>query len=104
MNVFDIVIAVNILTNTPMPRVTAKPLIIGIPERYKIKQVISVDTLESRILVQARLNPASIPAWTELPSRTSSFMRSNIKMFASTAIPILSTKPAMPASVKTIGD
>jgi hypothetical protein len=32
MKVFEIVIAVNILTTTPIAKVTAKPFIIGIPD------------------------------------------------------------------------
>ena len=104
INVLDIVIAVNILTNTPMASVTAKPLITGMPEIYRIRQVMRVEIFESLMLVQALLKPASIPTATELPARISSFIRSNIRILASTAIPILSIKPAIPASVNTIGD
>ena len=39
------VIAVNILTRTPIDNVTAKPFMIGCPKLYKIIQVISVDTV-----------------------------------------------------------
>ena len=95
--------AVNILTRTPIDNVTAKPFMIGCPKLYKIIQVISVDILESRILLQALLNPDSRPASSVAPSLTSSFHRSNIKILASTAIPILNINPAIPASVKTIG-
>ena len=56
-------------------------------------------TLESRIALQARSYPASIAARALLPARSSSRMRSRIRMFASTAMPTVSTMPAMPGSV-----
>jgi hypothetical protein len=38
-----------------------------------------------------------------LPIRISSFIRSKMRMFASTAMPIESTKPAIPARVSVTG-
>ena len=58
--------------------------------------MIRLDTLESRIEFQARLKPASIAAGSDLPTRSSSFIRSKMSTLASTAMPIESTKPAMP--------
>ena len=102
-NVLDTEIAVSIEITTPTANVTAKPLIIGAPKLYKIQQVMSVEVFESRIELQAREKPISNDDFTDFPDRNSSFIRSNIKMFASTAIPTESTNPAIPASVRTIG-
>ena len=65
--------------------------------------MIRVDTFESRIEFQARAKPASMAAGRDLPARSSSFIRSKIRMLASTAMPTESTKPAMPASVSVTG-
>ena len=56
---------------------------------------------ESIILVHALSKPEFIAVNKFLPALNSSFVRSNIKMLASTAIPILNTKPAIPARVIT---
>ena len=47
----------------------------------------------------ACLKPSSIAGRTVLPWSSSSRMRSKISTFASTAMPIESTKPASPGSV-----
>jgi len=62
------VIAVNILTPTPMSSVTAKPL--TDPEAYimRMRHVIAVHMLESKIEVNARLKPASIAALSVFPN------------------------------------
>ena len=65
--------------------------------------MIRLDTFESRIEFQARSKPASTAAGRDLPRRSSSFIRSKIRMLASTAMPIESTKPAMPARVRVTG-
>ena len=65
--------------------------------------MISVETLLSRMEDQARSKPCSIACGRARPWRSSSFMRSNTRMFASTAMPTESTKPAMPASVIVTG-
>ena len=59
----------------------------------------SVDTFESRIEFQARLKPASTAGPSARPPRSSSFVRSKMRMFASTAMPTERMKAAMPASV-----
>ena len=96
-------IAVNIETSTPMISTSAKPRIVDEPNQYRIVAVIRLDTFESRIEFQARLKPASIAAGSVLPRRSSSFVRSKIRMLASTAMPTESTKPAMPARVRVTG-
>ena len=65
--------------------------------------MIRLDTFESRIEFQARPKPASTAAGSVLPTRISSFIRSKIRMLASTAMPIERTKPAMPARVSVTG-
>ena len=51
-------------------------------------------------VVNARRNPASMAARTVLPRRNSSRMRSKMRMFVSTAMPMVSTMPAMPGRVR----
>ena len=97
------VTAVNIDTSTPTIRTRPKPRIVEVPNRNRIMAVIRLDTFESRIEFQARLKPASIAAGRLLPTRSSSFIRSKIRMLASTAMPTESTKPATPASVSVTG-
>ena len=64
INVLVTVIAVNMLTRTPIANVTAKPLTILapklLPNSQRMTQVIQVDMLESKIEVQARWKPDSI--------------------------------------------
>ncbi len=96
-------IALNIEVSTPMIRTSAKPRITDDPNAYRIVAVMRLDTFESRIEFQARLKPASTAAGSDLPTRSSSFIRSKIRMLASTAMPTESTKPAMPASVSVTG-
>ena len=49
----------------------------------------------------AFLKPMLIASVLPTPAFISSRIRSNIKMFASTAVPIVNTIPAIPAKVKT---
>jgi len=51
--------------------------------------------------VKARRKPIFTAERSDLPAQSSSLRRSKISTFASTAIPIESTKPAMPGSVRT---
>ncbi len=60
----------------------------------------SVEKLESRMADQARLKPLSTALSNVLPFFNSSLMRSKIKMFASTAMPIERITPAKPARVR----
>ena len=97
-----IVIAVNILATTPIPSVTANPLIVPIPDKYSTTQVMIVVTLESRIAEKAFLKPESTDAFIVFPRFISSFILSNMITFASTAIPIERTIPAIPERLKFI--
>ena len=55
---------------------------------------------ESKIVVKARLKPASIERRSVLPKRNSSLKCSKISTFASTAMPMDRMMPATPGSVK----
>ena len=96
-------IALNIETITPIARVNAKPLTMLVPQKYRITQVIIVVMFESKILVKALSNPELIAVKSVLPALNSSFVLSKIKILASTAIPILRIKPAIPARVSVTG-
>src|SRR3990167_2674485 len=88
---------------TPIASVIANPLTIEVPKAYSIVAVISEETFEAQIDDQARLNPKSRALTFDLPQRSSSFILSNIKILASTAIPIDKINPAIPAKVKVTG-
>ena len=74
-----------------------------LPKTKRIRQVISVELLESRMDGHARLHARSIACRNVRPDLNSSFKRSKISTFASTAIPILRMNPAIPGSVNTTG-
>ena len=97
-------IAEIILIETPIANVAANPCTIVAPNcsenQYRIPQVIRVETLPSLIAGQALLKPVLIDVSKVLPILSSSFIRSKIKILASTAMPIVNTMPAMPGSVK----
>src|SRR3989344_3235376 len=99
----EAVMAVNMLTKMPRPRVRANPRTSDVPNQYKITEVIRLETLESRMEVQARRKPSAIAVSSDLPERSSSFILSKIKIFASTAIPIERINPAMPADERVTG-
>ena len=63
-----------------------------------------VDVFESRMDGHARRNPSSTADVRGSPRFCSSLMRSKIRIFASTAMPIVSTKPAMPDKLIVIAD
>ena len=92
-------IAVNRLITMPSDRVTAKPLIGPVPNRKRAKAVIRVVTCASMIVTSARSKPDSTAARTVLPSRSYSRMRSKIRTFVSTPIPMVRAMPAIPGSV-----
>ena len=101
-------IAVNILTATPIKRVKAKPITgalatILLPNQYRIPQTIKVVILLSLIAVQARLNQTSIAAPSVRSVLSSSFIRSKMRILASTAMPIDKTKPPIPARLRVTG-
>ena len=66
----------------------AKPRTAVVPCQYSQLATRIEETFESRMLDQARLNPASMAGPSVLPARISSFIRSKMRMLASTAMPI----------------
>ena len=91
--------AVNIEHRIPALKVIANPLIGPVPIKYKIRAVNSVVTLASRIVIKARSYPDSIALKGGVPFMSSSFILSKIITFASTAIPTVNIKPAIPGRV-----
>ena len=77
------VMALNMLTATPMARVTAKPRTPPLPKPKSTAQMMRVEMLESRIEVHARLKPDSMAPRMARPARSSSRVRSKIRMLAS---------------------
>ena len=75
-----------------MMSTSAKPLTVEVPKYHRMNAVMSVDTFESKIEFQARSKPASMAAGRVLPARSSSLVRSKMRMLASTAMPTESTK------------
>ena len=102
------VMAVNRLTRTPIASVRAKPLMMlapkFMPNQKRMAQVMSVEALESRMDVQARAKPASMAAPRVLPARSSSFMRSKMRILASTAIPMLKNEAGYARERQSYGD
>ena len=92
--------AVNIEQIIPTLNVVANPFIGPEPIKERIKAVISVVTLASRIVIKAILYPLLIEAIVLLPNFTSSLILSKIIILASTVIPIVSSSPAIPGNVK----
>ena len=74
-NVLVTVIAENMDTRIPMPKVIAKPLIIEVPNQAKIIQVIIEEMFESLIDGQALVKPFSMAVFRLLPSRNFSLVR-----------------------------
>lgn len=54
----ETVIAENIETKTPKPKVSANPFISGVPKENKIIEVMILEVFESRTDVHALLKPA----------------------------------------------
>ena len=102
-NVREIIIAVSMEIKTPKPKVRAKPFIEDVPNQKRIIAVMMEEMFESRIESHARENPSCIESLRDFPLFSSSFILSNIKMFASTAIPIERINPAIPAAVSVTG-
>src|SRR3989338_92758 len=95
--------AVNMDERIPMIRVTAKPLMMELPNHIRIAQVMRDEKFESRMDVHARLKPSSTAVDKSLPAFYSFFMLSKIKKIALTAMPTESINPAMAASVSVTG-
>src|SRR5450755_3132416 len=82
----------------PTMRVNAKPLTVPVPSQYSTPAPTIVVTCESNTVVNARLNPTPTAARVVRPAQSSSLMRSKISTFASTAMPMESTNPAIPGN------
>ncbi len=95
--------AVNNDTIVPIPSVNANPCTSWVESTNRMNAVMIVTTFASMIADRPFLYPVAIPARTDLPARISSLTRSKITMFASAATPIVRIRPAIPASVSTIG-
>ena len=102
-NVRLTVMAENMLIIIPTPKVRAKPFIILVPIQKRMPAVIKLEMLESLIDNHARLNPSEMTDCKFFPFFNSSFILSNIKILASTAMPTDKMNPAMPAAVKVTG-
>ena len=98
---FVITKAVYMLTIIPAHKVTANPRIGPEPRINRITPTSSVVRLASRIVTNALSYPAVIAVQRRFPIFVSSLMRSKIKTFASTAIPMVSKMPAIPGRVNT---
>ena len=96
-------IAVSIETRTPSPKTRANPWMIEVPNQKRMTAVIIDDVLLSRIDGHARPKPSWIACLVGFPARSSSFVRSKMRMFASTAMPIERMNPAIPAAVRVTG-
>ena len=94
---------VNKLINTPIPNVAAKPFTKFVPNKNNTKQLTRVVIWPSTIDELALSKPLSIDLVRVLPSYSSSLILSNIRIFASTAIPILNMRPDIPGKVKVTG-
>ena len=98
--VLEVKIAVNILVKIPQHKTIAKPLIGPEPNWYKISAAKIVVTLASTIVVIALEKPLSTADFDFLPFSNSSLILSKIITLASTAIPTVKIKPAIPGNVK----
>ncbi len=82
----------------PSESTTAKPRTGPVPNVNSTTPAIRVVRFASAIAENAFSKPALIAAYGLMPLRNSSRMRSKIRMFASTAMPTVSTMPAIPGS------
>ena len=72
----------------------------ALPAPLEIIEEQTVGATLGEASIRALLYPLSIPAFNVLPRRISSRMRSKMRTLASTAIPTVSTIPAIPGKVK----
>ena len=99
MNSRTSMVAVNIEVAMPSVIVTAKPRTGPAPKKNSMTWARKAVALLSMMVAKARRNPVSMAFSGVRPLRTSSRMRSLIRMLASTAMPSVSRMPAMPGSV-----
>ena len=93
-------IAVNIEVKIPTDKVIAKPCTGPVPTMYKISATINVVKLASTIVMSARSYPDEIASKGFIFRFNSSLILEKINTFASTAIPMVNTIPAIPGKVK----
>ena len=98
--VFVTNIAVNIEHKIPVLKVIANPFIGPEPIQANTKAAIKVVKFASRIVKNALSYPEYIADLIALPRFNSSRIRSKIITFASTDMPIVNIKPAIPGRVK----
>ena len=82
-----------------MTRVTANPFTTPVPMVNRAIAAINVVIFASEIVENALLYPEIILAFGLFPLRSSSLIRSYMSTLASTAIPTVSTIPAIPDKV-----
>ena len=92
---------VNIEHIIPTLNVVAKPLIGPEPIKDKTKAVKSVVIFASKIVINALLYPFLTEIYKSLYVLNSSLIRSKIITFASTEIPTVKSRPAIPGRVST---
>ena len=92
--------ALNIDANIPKDKVIEKPLMGPEPKTNNSKDAINVVILASKIVDIALSNPFLIADKVFVFFENSSLILSKINTFASTAIPIVNTIPAIPGRVK----
>ena len=90
----------------PMSRIVATPSVSANPRtgptarKYRMTAAANVTVLPARLVRKADWNARWTAVRTVLPSRTSSRMRSKNRIDESAVIPMDTTIPAMPASVR----
>ena len=82
INIRVTIIAVNILNMIPILNVNANPFIVPVPSQNNNNAANTVVTLASTIVLNARLKPFVIEDRAPTPASRSSFIRSNIIIFA----------------------
>ena len=85
---------------SPMISEVAKPRTGPVPVERRMKPAIRVVTWASKMVQNARSYPWSTAARAVFPLASSSRTRSLISTLASTAMPRVRTKPAMPGRVR----
>ena len=94
------IIAVNIEVKIPIDKVIENPFIGPVPNAYKTRATNRVVKLASIIVKKALSYPLSIASKGFLPFFNSSRILEKISTLASTAIPTVSTIPAIQGNVR----
>ena len=85
----------------PIIKVVAKDSISPVPKILRMIAISKCDTFASIIEGRALRKPVLMAVSVSEPKACSSRTRSKIRMLASTAVPMVSTIPAIPARVST---